>query len=141
MTDIVTLIDLQQDHLENLKTLIEAEKGALENQDAELLLSLANQKAQLLRSLQDNDTRLSNHQEADKLNEDTELRSRVEQAKQLLAQCQELNSANSHLIELNIASINRLSQALQASRNTNSMTYDDKGKTSSISSLGNDLKA
>lgn len=141
MTDIVTLVDLQQDHLIQLKQLIDAEKGALENQDADLLLSLASKKATILRSIQDNDAQLSRHEHANLLDEDEHLKMKVLSAKSLLSECQQLNSANSHLIELNIASINRLSQALQASRNTNSMTYDDKGKTSSSSSLGNDLKA
>ena len=55
--------------------------------------------------------------------------------------CQQLNNENASLIELNIASLNRFAQALQVSRNASSLTYDDKGKTSTISSLGNDLKA
>ncbi|HAY96065.1 MAG TPA: flagellar protein FlgN, partial [Shewanella sp.] len=52
-----------------------------------------------------------------------------------------LNEQNASLIEMNLASLNRFAQALQASRNASSLTYNDKGKTSTISSLGNDLKA
>jgi len=61
--------------------------------------------------------------------------------KEALAECKDLNAQNASLIEMNLASLNRFAQALQASRNATTLTYNDKGKTSTISSLGNDLKA
>lgn len=63
------------------------------------------------------------------------------EVKLALVECKELNEQNASLIDMNLASLNRFAQALQASRNATSLTYNDKGKTSTISSLGNDLKA
>lgn len=141
MSQINDIIEQQLDILSRLKVIITEEKSALSDQDADLLLTLAGNKAKLLDSLNRNDEVLSNHNDKSLLTMDAELSVKVQQAKSLLAECQQLNSENTSLIELNIASMNRLSQALQASRNASSMTYNGKGKTSTISTLGNDIKA
>lgn len=141
MSQINDIIEQQLDILSRLKVIITEEKSALSDQDADLLLTLAGNKAKLLDSLNRNDEVLSNHNDKSLLTMDAELSVKVQQAKSLLAECQQLNNENTSLIELNIASMNRLSQALQASRNASSMTYNGKGKTSTISTLGNDIKA
>ncbi|QFU23520.1 flagellar protein FlgN [Shewanella eurypsychrophilus] len=141
MSQINDIIEQQLDILSRLKVIITEEKSALSDQNADLLLTLAGNKAKLLDSLNRNDEVLSNHNDKSLLTMDAQLSVKVQQAKSLLAECQQLNSENTSLIELNIASMNRLSQALQASRNASSMTYNGKGKTSTISTLGNDIKA
>ena len=75
------------------------------------------------------------------LTTEPELVEKVSAAKAILADCKNINQQNASLIELNLATLNRFSQALQASRNSSSLTYNDKGKTSTISTLGNDFKA
>lgn len=141
MSQITNIIDLQHKLLEELKVTITQEKSALIEQSADLLLSLATAKAKLLDDLKANDVNLSTHPEKSLLLSDSALSAKVNSAKKLLAECQQLNIENTSLIELNIASINRLSQALQVSRNASSLTYNGKGKTSTISTLGNNLKA
>jgi len=141
MSQITNIIDLQHKLLEELKVTITQEKSALIEQSADLLLSLATAKAKLLDDLKANDVNLSTHPEKSLLISDSALSAKVNSAKKLLAECQQLNIENTSLIELNIASINRLSQALQISRNASSLTYNGKGKTSTISTLGNNLKA
>jgi len=141
MSQITNIIELQHKLLAELKVTIAQEKSALIEQSADLLLSLATAKAKLLNDLKANDASLSTHPEKSLLVSDPRLAARVDSAKSLLAECQQLNTENSSLIELNIASINRLSQALQVSRNASSLTYNGKGKTSTISTLGNNLKA
>jgi len=141
MSQITNIIDLQHKLLEELKVTITQEKSALIEQSADLLLSLATAKAKLLDDLKANDVNLSTHPEKSLLISDSALSAKVNSAKKLLAECQQLNIENTSLIELNIASINRLSQALQVSRNASSLTYNGKGKTSTISTLGNNLKA
>ena len=141
MSKINDIVELQFELLNKLKVIITDEKAALINQDADLLLSLASAKAGLLDELKSKDEALSLHDERALLISDVHLSARVASVKTLLAECKQLNSENSSLIELNIASMNRFSQALQVSRSSSSLTYNDKGKTSTISSLGNDIQA
>ena len=141
MSQLSVIIENQHQLLKELKVIISDEKGALVNQDAELLLSLASNKAKLLDALKANDVNLSAQPDISSLSSVPHLVEQVRFAKEQLAECQQLNIENSSLIELNIASVNRFAQALQVSRNASSLTYNDKGKTSTISSLGNNLKA
>ena len=141
MTEIAKLVDLQHAHLAVLKQIILKEKGALVDQNADLLLSLANEKSQCLKELKTNDDILAKHSDKSLLTQQVELVHKMADIKDALTECKELNEQNASLIEMNLASLNRFAQALQASRNASSLTYNDKGKTSTISSLGNDLKA
>lgn len=141
MTDIATLVDAQYAHLATLKQIILKEKGALADQNADLLLSLASEKSRCLTQLQANDALLAGHSDKSQLVDSPELAHKIAATKAELTQCKELNAQNASLIEMNLASLNRFAQALQVSRNAASLTYNDKGKTSTISTLGNDLKA
>lgn len=141
MTDITTLVDAQYAHLATLKQIILKEKVALADQNADLLLSLASEKSLCLTQLQANDALLAAHSDKSQLLDSPELAHKMAATKAELAQCKDLNTQNASLIEMNLASLNRFAQALQVSRNAASLTYNDKGKTSTISTLGNDLKA
>lgn len=141
MTELLKLLAYQLGILAKLKTLIAEETQALHQRDADLLMNLAKDKLQCLNELQMNDTKLANHSENKLLSTETSLIEKVAQTKALLKECQDNNKQNASLIELNIASLNRFSQALQVSRNATSLTYNDKGKTSTISSLGDGYKA
>ncbi|MCG9697179.1 flagellar protein FlgN [Shewanella sp. Isolate11] len=140
MTPITDIIAKQYELLTQLKTVIEAEKAALIDQDADRLLALANEKSQLLNEIISGDEGLSNHPDKALLTSQADLISQVDDSKQLLEQCKQLNALNTSLIEHSMASISRFSQALQVSRNASSLTYDGKGRTSTISSLGSNLK-
>ncbi|MDD8058636.1 MULTISPECIES: flagella synthesis protein FlgN [Shewanella] len=141
MTDLTVLLDAQHQTLTQLKQLISDEKNALLKQDADKLLQLAKDKMQRMSLLKVTDEKLAAHPEHDKLTSQPELAEKVASAKAILAECKDINAQNANLIEHNIATINRLSQALQVSRNASSLTYNDKGKTSTISTLGNDFTA
>ncbi|WP_345854173.1 flagellar protein FlgN [Shewanella algae] len=138
--DITSLIAQQTTQLERLLNLIEQEKNALLDRNADNLLQLAKDKGDLLNEVKAVDEALSSHPEQAKLSQPP-LTEQVSEARELLAACQLRNQENAGLIELSMASINRLAQALQVSRNASSLTYDGKGKTSTIATLGNDLKA
>ncbi|QQX81739.1 flagellar protein FlgN [Shewanella sp. KX20019] len=141
MTNLSHLLSSQHTVLTELKAVISQEKQALQSQDADTLLSLASTKATLLDSLKHNDEMIATQPDKSILETDATLSQQVSEAKSLLAECQQLNAENESLIELSLASLNRFSQALQVSRNSASLTYDGKGRTSSISSLGNNLRA
>jgi flagella synthesis protein FlgN len=135
------LLDSQNQTLTQLKSLIVEEKAALSKQDADKLLTLSKDKTQCLFNMKATDEKLASHPQHNLLTTDIELAQQVSRAKAILAECKDINSQNASLIELNIASLNRFAQALQASRNASSLTYNDKGKTSTISTLGNDFSA
>ncbi|WP_350431345.1 flagellar protein FlgN [Shewanella sp. H8] len=135
------LLDSQNKTLVQLRQLISEEKSALSKQDADKLLALSKDKTQCLFNMKTTDEKLANHPQHTLLSTDPELIAKVAQARTILAECKDINSQNASLIELNIASLNRFAQALQASRNASSLTYNGKGKTSTISTLGNDFSA
>ncbi|AZG72638.1 flagellar protein FlgN [Shewanella livingstonensis] len=135
------LLDAQNQTLAQLRQFVSEEKAALTKQDADKLLALSKDKTQCLFNMKTTDEKLAKHPLHGLLTTDAELIKKVAQAKSILAECKDINSQNSSLIELNIASLNRFAQALQASRNASSLTYNDKGKTSTISTLGNDFSA
>ncbi|MCL1073965.1 flagella synthesis protein FlgN [Shewanella dokdonensis] len=138
--DLESMLKQQTTTLGRLLSLIDAETKALVERDADTLLQLAAEKQQVLEHVAKIDKSLAEHPHKQQLTQ-APLSKQVADAKSLLAVCQQKNLANGKLIELCAASVNRLAQALQMSRNANSLTYDDKGKTSTISSLGNDLEA
>ncbi|MGL5409999.1 MAG: flagella synthesis protein FlgN, partial [Shewanella sp.] len=137
MTDIAKLLDSQHALLAALKQIIAEEKAALMSQNADLLLSLAAQKSQSLAELKANDDAIARHPDKLLLTQEAALADNMKAVQEALAQCQALNEQNASLIEMNLASLNRLAQALQTSRNATSLTYNDKGRTSTISTLGN----
>ncbi|MGL6122457.1 MAG: flagella synthesis protein FlgN [Shewanella sp.] len=141
MTEVAKLVDRQHALLAVIKQIILKEKGALIDQNADLLLSLANEKSQCLQELKTNDDMLSSHIDKSLLTQQVALVDKMAVIEDALTECKELNQQNASLIEMNLASLNRFAQALQASRNASSLTYNDKGKTSTISTLGNNLKA
>ena len=141
MTNITILLDTQHQTLTQLKALIIEEKEELLKQDADKLLTLAKDKMQRMSLLKATDEKLAAHPEHDQLTLQPAFAQKVEAAKALLGECKHINAQNASLIEHNIATINRLAQALQTSRNATSLTYNDKGKTSTISTLGNDFTA
>lgn len=138
--DLEITLQRQAATLGRLLSLIEAETKALIERDADGLLQLATDKQQTLEQVAKLDKALAEHPLKEQLKQ-TPLSQQVSQIKALLAECQQKNQANGKLIELCSASTNRLAQALQMSRNAHSLTYDGKGKTSTISTLGNDLEA
>jgi len=135
------LLTTQHQTLTQLKQLIADEKAALLAQDADTLLTLTKDKIQCLANMKATDEKLAQHPQCTLLTTDPELVLEVAQAQAILAECKDINNQNASLIDLNLASLNRFSQALQASRNASSLTYNGKGKTSTIATLGNDFTA
>jgi flagella synthesis protein FlgN len=138
--DLESMLKQQTATLGRLLSLIDAETKALVERDADTLLQLATEKQRVLELVAKVDKSLAEHPQKMQLTQEP-LATQVYKAKSLLAECQQKNQANGKLIELCAASVNRLAQALQTSRNVNSLTYDGKGKTSTIATLGNDLEA
>ncbi|RLV61583.1 flagellar protein FlgN [Parashewanella curva] len=141
MDQITSILEQQLGLLAHLKQLIIDESDVLSSQDGERLLEIAKQKNESLNQLQQNNAILALPDTVELIKSSPELLEKSEQGKRLLNECKSLNQHNSELIEKNIASVNRLSQALQASKNSSSLTYDDKGHTSTMSSMNKSIEA
>ncbi|WP_133407584.1 flagella synthesis protein FlgN [Parashewanella tropica] len=141
MVQIAAILEQQLGLLTHLKQLIIDESEALSSQGGDRLLEIAKQKNECLNQLQQNNDTLGQPDTVEIIKSSEELLQKSEQGKQLLSECKSLNQHNSELIEKNIASFNRLSQALQASKNSSSLTYDDKGHTSTMSSMNKSIEA
>lgn len=94
MTEIAKLVDQQHAHLAVLKQIILKEKGALVDQNADLLLSLADQKSKCLQALKANDDFLANHSDKSLLTEQAELSAKMAVVKEALIECKDLNAQN-----------------------------------------------
>ncbi|WP_299004129.1 flagellar export chaperone FlgN [uncultured Shewanella sp.] len=140
MEALDSLLELQHDRLLQLQAILAKEKQAVLHKEADILLRLCGEKATLLDQIKTHDQNMAHHPKKNLLQSQPDLIHKLQLSKQLLAQCQQLNTENAHLVAFNQASLNRLSQALQVSRNASSLTYNDKGKTSTLSSLGNNIK-
>ncbi|WP_299495055.1 flagella synthesis protein FlgN [uncultured Shewanella sp.] len=140
MEDLHSQLHLQQDMLVQLQTLLTQEKEAVIHKKADLLLSLCNEKAALLAKIKHHDKMMARHPNIALLLNEPSLEKQLQHTQALLTQCQQLNSENASIVAFNQASLNRFSQALQVSRNAASLTYNEKGKTSTASSLGNNIK-
>ncbi|GLP94999.1 flagellar export chaperone FlgN [Paraferrimonas sedimenticola] len=141
MADLSQLLVQQKQTLAQLASIATEQKTALEAQNAERLLELNANQQQALVELAQTDEQIKVHPQQATLTQDTGLAEQVAEIKQQLASVQQQSQANKTLIDLNLASLQRFQQALMASRNANSLTYDDKGQTNTQSTLGNSVTA
>ncbi|QYK03984.1 flagellar protein FlgN [Shewanella zhangzhouensis] len=140
VNELNQLLDAQQSLLEQLLAAMAAERAALIAQNASELMTIAEHKSSALLRLKQNDDVMAAHPGHSLLTNDNALAAKVASVQHTLARCKQENEANAQLIEHSQASINRLAQALQVSRNASSLTYTDKGKTSTISTLGSSIE-
>ncbi|TKB47267.1 flagellar protein FlgN [Ferrimonas sediminicola] len=135
------LIDAQLGRLQALQDLLEQETQALLERDAETIESLLKQKLRALEELNQADQALANHPELTTLKADEAAMAGVDRCRQRLTLCKERNQHNSQLAEQYLASLGRLQQILNATRNPNAMTYNQEGTTTTGGRLGKAIKA
>ncbi|WP_446539688.1 flagellar export chaperone FlgN [Shewanella surugensis] len=139
MESLASLVTSQHQMLLQLQAILTQEKQAISDRNADLLLSLCAEKSAILTSIKTQDELIAHDPHKHLLITGSGLVAQLNQTQALLQQCKQLNAENASIVAFNQASLNRFSQALQASRNASSLTYNDKGKTSSLSSLGNNI--
>ncbi|CAM2799664.1 flagella synthesis protein FlgN [Moritella viscosa] len=134
------LLVLQVSYVEQLLTLLTAEKSALESRDVTALEKLSQDKEQKITQVAELDVKINLHPDAAEL-----LSTYLSQKQQIeteLTQCQELNDVNGKLIELNLRNSKRLTDTIVRSRSRNNITYDKLGRTrGSSSTLGLTFKS
>lgn len=134
------LLDQQIAALEALIKLQQSEKELLVKRNAPALDELTREKEQTLDQIQQLDDTLAAHPQHHLVSVHPELREKRKQIIQLLEQCQSNNDVNGQLVRVTLGRIQQLKQTLQAAQTGTTLTYTNKGKTSSGPS-GSSIKA
>lgn len=119
----------QDQLLDSVIKILNKEFRAIQDHQVDQLAAISEEKSSCMLKLQSNDQRLKLHPDAALLK--TEYRPRVEQIKDKLKKCKEMNEVNGKLISLALAANRRLSAVLMNARDqmSRNMTYTDKGDT------------
>ena len=134
------LLNKQLEQLNALEQLLLEEKELLTQRDPEALNALTEQKRVLLEAIEGLDANLSKNPQflADKAQ--NLLDDALEQIRNTLHRCQELNVINGQVITHSQLAVERMKTSLLERHSRSSMTYNSKGKKhAGLSSL--DIKA
>ncbi|BDY04002.1 flagellar protein FlgN [Ferrimonas sp. YFM] len=138
---IHALIGAQQERLSNLLQLLEQETEALLERDADKIESLLKQKLAQLDKIAGGDKELESHPQVADIKSDPQAMAGVTRCREILAECQVKNQHNNQLADQFLASLGRLQQLLNATRNPNALTYNQEGTTTTGGRLGKVIKA
>lgn len=139
-TLLADLLDQQATQLEALIALQATEKELLIKRDAPALDLLTARKEQLLDTIQTTDQALASHPQREIISTHPTLRDKRQQVVNLMETCQSNNDVNGQLVRMTLGRIQQLKQTLQAAHTGTTVTYTNKGKTSSGPS-GSSIKA
>lgn len=137
---LATLLDQQIARLTQLVELQASEKKLLIQRDAPALESLTSEKEQLLDQIQTKDEEIAEHPQREIISTHPQLRDKRKQIIKLMETCQTNNDVNGQIVRLTLGRIQNLKQSIQASYTGTTVTYTNKGKTSTGPS-GSSIKA
>lgn len=137
---LAELLDQQIAQLEALIKLQSSEKELLVKRDAPALDVLTQEKEQLLDTIQQLDEKLAEHPQKEIISTHPALRDKRKTILELMQSCQNNNDVNGQLVRVTLGRIQQLKQTLQAAHTGTTITYTNKGKTSSGPS-GSSIKA
>ncbi len=126
MTTLTELLDQQEQNLDQMLTLLAQEFDLLKQRQALSLAELATSKQRQLETIVALDNTIAAHPDVSSLS--SELLPRQDALRAKMAQCQERNEVNGHLIEMTLGANRRLANTLLQLRDRNSVTYDNKGQ-------------
>lgn len=137
---LATLLDQQIARLTQLVELQASEKKLLIQRDAPALESLTSEKEQLLDQIQTKDEEIAEHPQREIISTHPQLRDKRKQIIKLMETCQTNNDVNGQIVRLTLGRIQNLKQSIQAAYTGTTVTYTNKGKTSTGPS-GSSIKA
>lgn len=139
MSDMTKALTQQISLLQALKEKLDDELELIVARNADGLLTLVNEKSELLEKIAGNDQFLKSVKSlSGELSE--EQQQLAENGKALLLQCQHQTDVNALAVEKNQIRLQHLRNVMLATRNKESMTYTNKGKTQG-GMLGGGVKA
>ena len=134
---ISSLLTRQEMELTNLNGLLCNELEILKNRDLSVLEQASVDKEALLTKINQLDKEISHYTSLEQLKEEPTHSEQVTRIISLLHECKQQNEVNGQIINNSQIAINRFKGMLQKSISNNTMTYDNKGKTSiSKNSIG-----
>lgn len=134
------ILDQQIAELETLIELQQREKELLIKRDAPALDELTRDKERVLDTIQQLDETLASHSQHHLISSHPALREKRKHIIELMERCQSNNDVNGQLVRVTLGRIQQLKQTLQAAHTGTTVTYTNKGKTSSGPS-GSSIKA
>lgn len=137
---LATLLDQQIARLTQLVELQASEKQLLIQRDAPALESLTSEKEQLLDQIQTKDEEIAEHPQREIISTHPQLRDKRKKIIELMETCQTNNDVNGQIVRLTLGRIQNLKQSIQAAYTGTTVTYTNKGKTSTGPS-GSSIKA
>ncbi len=141
MAALKDLVEFQLKNAMELSTLLEREKIAITSRISADIEMLAKQKTTLVSQLQTTDHRISEHPHVSSLTEDAYLNDITNKIRSIVHDCQQANLVNGEALNRAQLSFNKLNNIMQQSLGKVGMTYNATGRTSSVSTLGTNLKA
>jgi len=140
MTDtntVTLLLNNQEAELSKLHSLLCNELEILKNRELSILEQASAEKEAILIKVNQLDQEISQYTSLELLQQDEEHSEQVSRIINLLRDCKQQNEVNGQIINNSQIAINRFKGMLQKSISSNTMTYDNKGKTSiSNNSIG-----
>ncbi len=140
MTDsnaVTLLLNNQEDELTKLHSLLCNELEILKSRKLSILEQASAEKEAILNKVNQLDQQISQTTSLELLQQDENHSEQVSRIINLLHECKKQNEVNGQIINNSQVAINRFKGMLQKSISNNTMTYDNKGKTSiSSSSIG-----
>ncbi|MEH8015948.1 flagellar protein FlgN [Rheinheimera muenzenbergensis] len=137
---IASLLQLQQQHLDVLLSLLRQELAALANRDIDSLEQLTVEKVKLLELIQQTDNQLANTAELAQSKEQDDFKQQVAVLDALLAQCKQQNDVNQLTMEQSQLRLAQFKHELLSSRGKSGLTYTSKGQPA-VDSKGKGIKA
>ncbi|GLO61585.1 molecular chaperone [Vibrio sp. MACH09] len=141
MAKLADLLDYQLQNAQALSSLLESEKVAITSRVSNDIETLAKEKLVLISQLQQTDQRIASHDDVALITEDDSYKDKVNQIRSIVHDCKQSNEVNGEALQRAQLSYNKLSNLMQQSRGKIGMTYTSGGRTSTVSTLGTDIKA
>jgi flagellar biosynthesis/type III secretory pathway chaperone len=140
-TDVITaLLHQQQQHLDELLSLLRQELAALASRDITLLEQLSTAKTEVLQQLQHTDQQLAQAPELEQCKQQDWFKQQVSDLDSLLEQCKRHNDINQQTLEQSQLTLARFKTELLTSRGKSGLTYTSKGKPA-VENKGKGIKA
>ena len=137
---VTPLLNNQEAELTKLHSLLCNELEILKNRELSILEQASADKEAILNKVNLLDKEISHYASLDALQQDENHSEQVSRIINLLHDCKKQNEVNGQIINNSQIAINRFKNMLQKSISNNTMTYDNKGKTS-ISNISIGIKA
>lgn len=137
---IASLLQQQQQQLNELLSLLRQEFAALAKRDIEALEQLTASKITLLNLIQNNDKQLAEAPQLQQVKSMPDFSVMVAALDQLLAQCKQQNELNQLTLEQSQLRLAQFKHELLSSRGKSGLTYTSKGQPA-VDNKGKGIKA